>query len=109
MDKLEQFIVDQKEQFNESRNPEEGWDKLNRRLGSKQPDWTVFWKVAAVVFFFSSIVLMALLISGKDTDKASSMASGPDTFEDFYFKQINQKMNEYCFGIWLILILPTKN
>jgi len=94
MDKLEQFIIDNKGQFDEPRKPEEGWDKIQKKLDRKQPDWTVYWKVAAVVFFISSLVLATLLMT-RDVNTSPVLANQPDTFEDFYFRQINQKMSEY--------------
>lgn len=94
MDKLEEFIIDRKGQFDEPRRPEDGWDGVQKRLDRKQTDWTVYWKVAAVFFFFCSLVLVVLLFTQEERS-APALANEPDTFEEFYFHQINQKMREY--------------
>jgi hypothetical protein len=94
MDKLEQFIIDQKDQFDQPRQPEAGWEQLAKKLNKRQPDRMFYWKVAAVFFFASTVVLGFVLLSQQSGDDVQ-LVSTDATFEQFYINQINQKMTEY--------------
>lgn len=93
MDNLEKFITENRSNFDEPRHPEKGWSHIESRLLGKRRDLTIYWKVAAVLFFAST---MALLVWPKD-DVNPQLAKKSEMirFEEFYVDQINLKMNEY--------------
>ncbi len=94
MDKLEKFILDNKDEFNEFRAPEQGWKGLMNRLNPKKKDLTILWKVAAVLFFASTVVLISLKTSEKALLKnQNSYAS--DSIENFFIEVIDTKREQY--------------
>ena len=94
MDKLEKFIIENKSNLNEPRHPEKGWSTIENRLQKKRVDFTIYWKVAAVLFFASTV---GLLVWPIDNEKVAFVIDENETirFEEFYVNQINMKMDEY--------------
>ncbi len=96
MDKLEKFIVDHKQDFEKSRDAEAGWDKLNKALGKQERavDSMIYWKVAAVIFFISTIALTVMNVTGEQSVPVQgNMAS--ESLETFYVEQVSLKKQEY--------------
>lgn len=95
MDKLEEFILSNKDGLEKERKEDEGWERLERKLNSRDRtlDRMVYWKVAAVVFLISTI---ALAVVKFPQSTGSDQVSGfDDGIENYYAKQINLKVNEY--------------
>lgn len=94
MDKLEKFIIENKSNFDEPRHPEKGWNNLEGLLPKRKKDFSVYWKVAAILFFASTV---ALLVFPKQEHQTTVVADNGEMvrFEDFYVNQINMKMDEY--------------
>jgi hypothetical protein len=94
MDKFEKYIIENKASFDEPRHPERGWSQIEKKLGSRKGDFLVYWKVAAMIFFASTLGLLFYQLSNHTTATAET-ASQVNRFEDFYINQINLKMTEY--------------
>lgn len=94
MDKIEKFIIENKSNFNEPRDPEKGWDQLNNKLNAKTTNWTVYWKVAAVIFFASTMVLTVLQLQS-DPIQPQVVFNNANTLEGYYTQQISLKKSEY--------------
>ena len=94
MDKIEKYILDNKEEFDESRHPEKGWKELEHKMDPKKKDWSTVWKVAAVVFFISTSGLMISKFSKSERPQAVSVSS-TDSIEGFFVRVINNKREEY--------------
>lgn len=94
MDKLEQFIIQNKDRMEADRQPEAGWEAVQKRLERQERgrDHLVYWKVAAVVFMASTLLLGALQFS--DSDQAKAVVAADD-IESYYVQQINLKMQEF--------------
>jgi hypothetical protein len=93
MDKLEKFIVENKSKFDEPRHPERGWNQIEDQLKNKRPHYLTYWKVAAVVFFITTLGLLAARLSQDNSNTV--LADTSDRIEHFYISQIGQKMGEY--------------
>lgn len=93
MDKLEKFIMDNKESFDTERKPEQGWNRLAKKLTSQPRNFMLYWKVAAVVFFVSTVGLSVLRFGSSEEPRSQAVAVG--TLEGFYLQQISRKAGEY--------------
>ena len=94
MDNLEKFILDHKEDFVEKRNPENGWEELRNKLNPRKNDWSVLWKVAAVLFFVSTIGLMVPNIYEKESGQIGK-SSSTSSIEEYFVQTIDFKRSEY--------------
>ncbi len=92
MDNIEKFIIENKANFDESRDPEKGWDRLNGKLNARSTNWEVYWKVAAVIFFACTLVLSVLQF--QNAPKVQQVAE-VSSLEGYYAQQINLKKMEY--------------
>jgi hypothetical protein len=96
MDKLEKTILENRAQFDVPRHPEQGWENLRRKLERQSNPFGLVWKVAAVLFFLSTIALGYANLSMKQSLHAGVDAQGkPSYIEDFYLQQISLKKQEY--------------
>ncbi len=93
MDNIEKFIIENKANFDESRDPEKGWDQLNSKLNLRSTNWGVYWKVAAVIFFASTLVLSVLQFQNAPIQV--QQVADVNTLEGYYAQQINLKKMEY--------------
>ena len=94
MDKLEKFILDHKQEFDEARAPEKGWSVLEGKINPKKNDWSFLWKVAAVLFFFSTSALIMIDYLDRDQMEIASVSSD-DSIEEFFLQVIDYKRAEY--------------
>ncbi|MCP4460671.1 MAG: hypothetical protein GY816_22010 [Cytophagales bacterium] len=93
MDKLEKFILDHKEDFDDPRNQEQGWKNLEKQLHPKKSEWSILWNVAAMFFFMSTAVLMVAKFSDQKVQTTDVRSAG--SIEDFFVQIIEYKRNEY--------------
>lgn len=88
-DQLEKFIMDNREAFDDTAPSDKIWNKIDQRLTRKGSVWPTIWKVAAMLFMASTILLVV--------DKNTNETDGPilsEEFtqaEDYYVTLINQK------------------
>jgi uncharacterized lipoprotein YehR (DUF1307 family) len=96
MDKLEKTILENRAQFDAPRHPEQGWEKLRRKLERKESPMGWVWKVAAAIFFVSTLALGYINLSiRQDLQARENGTKGPTYIEDFYLQQISMKKQEY--------------
>lgn len=91
-DKLEQLVKENREAFDD-KNPGPGvWNKIAQQLDDK-PTLHWLWKVAAIVFFLTTVGLATQLNLFSNTDTIVD-ATQPDEFEaveGYYFELISEK------------------
>ena len=92
-DRLEQFIVENREAFDDAEPSGKVWNGVNKRLGQNRRNfWQVAWKVAAVLFMVSTIYLLA------DRPPASpeepQLSSEFRMAEDYYVELISVRRME---------------
>lgn len=100
MDRLESFIRENKDQLDVPRKEDEGWEDIRKKLNSeKKTDWSVYWKVAAVLFFVSTMALTAMLLQSDAGEepiaKAENTIENTGTVEGYYLNLISTKKSEY--------------
>ena len=93
MDKLEEFILGNRPEFDEPRHPEKGWKELEKEISHQQKDWLFLWRVAALLFFLSTAVLAVNKFSEREPIPTTSVSS--DLIEDFFVQVIEAKREEY--------------
>lgn len=95
MDKLEKFIVDHKENLEKPRDEKAGWEAIAKALDKREKsiDSVIYWKVAAVIFFISTIALTVL--NFRDSNSGSSEMVAMESLEKFYVEQVSLKTKEY--------------
>ena len=94
-DKLEAYIRDKRETFEQLNPPESLWDKIENRLPTvSSKSRMIYWQAAAVIFFALSI---GLLVKNYQTSTELSSYTVSDTefanTEQYYFRVINDKAN----------------
>lgn len=96
MDKLEKIIVDNKQGLEKPRDEKAGWNQISAALDKRDRsvDHMVYWKVAAVIFLISTIVLSVLNFNSSEL-KGTSAQSEKSNLENFYVQQVSLKMEEY--------------
>lgn len=88
-DQLEKFIMDNREAFDDATPSDQAWSKIDQKLTKRRSAWPTLWKVAAMLFMATTIILII--------DKSKSEVQGPvlseefNQAEDYYVSLINQK------------------
>lgn len=85
-DNLEKFIKENRGAFDDKNPSDRVWKKIERRLPSN--DKMIFWKIAAIVFFCTTIGLTYQTYL-KNTPTNHDLAE----LESFYFTQIDYKQS----------------
>lgn len=89
-DQLEKFIMENRSAFDEAEPSEKLWTKIDQKLERKKPGMSVIWKVAAVLFLVSTIVLLLDKNSSGDPSGPTMSQEFVDA-EDYYVTLINQR------------------
>ena len=99
-DRVEKFIIENRERFDSEIPRNSVWDKISFRLGVSQPktrsDFTYLWKAAAILFFGVS----AYLLGTKSVNETQSKKLGEVVVEEFsdvenyYVNQIAYKTEQ---------------
>jgi len=99
-DRIEKFIIENRERFDSEIPRTSIWDKISFRLGVSQPrkkrDFTFLWKAAAILFFG----VTAYLLGTKSVNETQSRKIGEVVVEEFsdienyYINQINYKIEQ---------------
>ncbi|WP_420577611.1 hypothetical protein [Ekhidna sp.] len=88
-DQLEKFIMENREAFDDVTPSDQAWTKIDQRLMKRRSVWPTIWKVAAMLFMATTIILVI--------DKSNDEVQGPvlseefNQAEDYYVSLINQK------------------
>jgi len=93
MDKLEKFILDNKRDFDESRASEKGWKELDEKMTPQRENWSILWKVAAVLFFATTVALVFSDVPSESPVQITE--SSEDSIEEFFVQLIDYKREEY--------------
>jgi hypothetical protein len=107
-DKLEQFVKNHAEDFNNMEPPVMGWDSVEKELPFRKPRpvrnlWSFAWKVAAAILIFTSAWLLNDYIDMKKTSdnhySNTEPAASPELTElsdaeAYYSSQISSKQAE---------------
>ena len=92
-DQLEQFIMNNKDSFNDEGPSEKVWKGINKRMNRSTGFLQVAWKVAAVLFMVSTIYLLV----DRNADESQSGPQLSEEFrqaEDYYTQLISMKRTE---------------
>lgn len=97
MDELEKLIVENRGAFDKEREAEAGWKELRKEMNraERSSDTFLYWKVAAVIFMISTVVLSVMNFSGSDETSQPELSQSYSDFEEFYVQQISVKKQEY--------------
>ena len=92
-DQLEQFIMNNKDSFDDVNPSDQVWERINRRLRKSNSFLQIAWKVAAVVFMVSTayLLLERNLESSQETPQLSEEFRQA---EDYYTQLISIKRTE---------------
>lgn len=96
-DQLENFIRDNRHQFDDQEPTNKVWKGIYRNLNTEdKPRWSWMWKAAAILFFLTSSVLFYQLKFGKTqpliaTNGMEQLNSDFKSVESFYFEKISEK------------------
>ena len=89
-DQFEKFIMENRSAFDDAEPSEKIWNSIDQKLEKKTVPMNIIWKVAAVLFLVSTVVLLI-------DRKAPTIEMGPmlsQEFveaEDYYVTMINQR------------------
>ncbi len=92
-DQLEQFIMNNKDAFNDADPSEKVWKGINKKLGRNNGFLQVVWKVAAILFMVSTIYLLM----EKNFQESQAGPQFSEEFrqaEDYYTQLISVKRME---------------
>jgi hypothetical protein len=92
-DKLEKTIKENREAFNDKEPSDRLWMKINNELSVKGNDFNWLWKVAAMLFFCSSLYLF-YQNNKQEENLISQKEKISDDFTDietYYFQMISEK------------------
>ncbi|UII26686.1 hypothetical protein LVD15_25890 [Fulvivirga maritima] len=93
-DKLEDFIKDNRDQFDDQEPSQKVWAGIETHLPEKKrTSYQWLWKAAAVVFFLSSVYLFLRLetVDQPQLVADNSLAKEFKSVESFYFQEISEK------------------
>ncbi|MFY0598408.1 MAG: hypothetical protein JXR03_01970 [Cyclobacteriaceae bacterium] len=92
-DKLEKFILDHRQDFDSLEPSERLWKGIEKDLSHGKRDFSIIWKVAAVLFLCSTIYLtFERQFSGAVMDEEFNLAQQEFyEAERYYFQQISEK------------------
>ena len=96
MNQLEEFIRAHRSEMDAYQPNKKTWEVIERTLPGKKIKYQIYWKIAAVVFFITSVYLG---IAGKEILFISNQEIANSDFqstETFYLNQIQERSN------WLI-------
>lgn len=88
-DQLEKYIMEHRDAFDDAEPSQNLWNEIDQKLDKKKTNFSVVWKVAAVLFLVSTVVLLV--------DRQEDSMSGPvlsQEFmeaEDYYVSMIAQR------------------
>ena len=89
-DQLEKFIINHRDGFDNIEPSDELWSKIDHKLERKSFNMAVVWKVAAVLFLVSTIVLLVDR-SGQEGHQGPLLSQEFVEAEDYYVMMINER------------------
>jgi len=95
-DSLERYIIENREQFDQEEPSDELWQRIQKKRSNHQDRWSMLWKIAAMLFMVSTVILMVERNLG-DTSSVDGMEPIMTEFsnvEDYYIKMIAEKKVE---------------
>lgn len=94
-DLLERYIVDHRQEFDDLEPSDKLWKGIEDGVKSKKRDWSVLWKVAAMIFLASTIFLtIERQFIGNDNIELSESKREFFEVERYYFQLISDTKNE---------------
>ena len=94
-DQLEKFVKDFREKFDENPEAEALWNRIENDLSeNKQFNWTLLWKVAAVLMMICTAVLLIDKYSSRIYEESDELYAEFNQAEAFYTTLIDQKRIE---------------
>jgi len=88
-DQLEKYVVENQSSFNEDQPSNDLWNKIDKDLSKKRSTTQVIWKVAAILFLVSTVLL--LLDRTKVETAKPQLSQEFVEAEDYYVSMINQR------------------
>jgi len=94
-DQFEKYINSRRDQFEIDGPGDELWSKIESGLpANSKPTLNIWWKIAAVLFLFSTIVLIVDRNTQRSEDQPDQLLVEFRQAEAFYSQLITQKKNE---------------
>jgi len=88
-DQLEKFLMDNRETFDSEVPSEKVWNQIDQKLASKRNMWPTVWKVAAMLFMATTILL--IIDRPVIEEETFVMTEEFNQAEDYYISMINEK------------------
>ncbi|MEQ9403411.1 MAG: hypothetical protein RIM99_07500 [Cyclobacteriaceae bacterium] len=92
-DQLEQFIIKNKESFNDETPSEKVWREIDKKMRRQNRFLQIAWKVAAVLFMVSTIYLLVDRTNSENFEGAQ-LSNEFQQAEDYYTQMISMKRTE---------------
>ncbi len=89
-DQLENFIMANREEFDNASPSENTWKGIDQKLSDKHSIWPTVWKVAAMIFMVSTIYLMIDKRQSEELD-GPTLSDEFTQAEDYYVTLIAQR------------------
>ena len=88
-DQLEKFIMDNRDAFDHETPRKDTWNQIDKRLTKKSNMWPTVWKIAAMLFMATTI----LLVIDRSQEKIEEPLLSEELIqaEDYYVSMINEK------------------
>lgn len=97
-DKLEKFISQNKEAFDEDGPSEDLWNKIEGNLEEeKQESWWSYWKVASMLFLVTTVVLLVDRMQPQQDAELAQATTLSEEFteaEQFYSRLISERKQQ---------------
>jgi hypothetical protein len=90
-DKLEKYIIENREQLDSRTPPESTWYAISSQLKKNNSSYLRYWQAAAVVFFVFTIGLLLNNYQKSSVVNESERITEFDTTEEYYFQVIKDK------------------
>lgn len=87
-DQFEKFIINNRNQFDDQEPSLDLWNKIEKEVTPKSFSFSLVWKVAAVLFLISTIVL---LVDRTNEPIGAELSQEFIQAEDYYITMINQR------------------
>ncbi len=89
-DHLEEFIIKNRDSFDEGAPSAQSWKKINKRLHKSKRQWSLTWRSVAVLFMASTIFL---IVNRKTSiqEEEPILTQEFTQAEDYYVRLITQK------------------
>lgn len=89
-DQFEKFIIDNRSGFDDAEPSDKVWNNIDHKLKRKNDSLSLIWKIAAVLFLISTIILL-IDRNGSNNEIGPTLSQEFVDAEDYYVTMISQR------------------